>query len=240
MSQYKLVTVLLRYALPHPSALCLPLPAAHALTTTALHTWATLLCYGLADEAFRDTLPELLQQLHHFSSLPVTSDLPAGEPARLAAVLQVFRAAVGVASLTPAMLKLDDGNGVCGLRFLTYTFSLLAPDHPSPAFGWSHMSGLLAPLRHCLDVWLADDRLAVADGMRGVASLLHCLADYCHSLPAQVRPTLAPSCDIIIITLPPPQDPVGWLKHAEGLASAAVLKLLLQSPLYTTALQTLQ
>ena len=53
LSRHKLMEVILRYVIPHPSELSLPLDHAHSLRTCALGAWRVVLNYGMAAESLR-------------------------------------------------------------------------------------------------------------------------------------------------------------------------------------------
>lgn len=53
LSRHKLLEVIVRYTVPHPSELSLPLDHAHSLSTAALHTGRVLLHYGVGTEWLR-------------------------------------------------------------------------------------------------------------------------------------------------------------------------------------------
>ena len=50
---HKLMNVVLRYALLHPTELDLPEPEAYGMSISSLRVWRILLSYGLGSEAFR-------------------------------------------------------------------------------------------------------------------------------------------------------------------------------------------
>lgn len=53
VSQHKLMSVVTRYTVLHPSELSLPEEEAYDVSIASLRTWSTVLCYGICSEALR-------------------------------------------------------------------------------------------------------------------------------------------------------------------------------------------
>ena len=171
ISRHKLMDIILRCVLLHPTDMGLPSHQAYTLGEEGLRTWGVALGYGLGTNAFDDTYATFIKQLQSMASSRLRH-VGAPELRRAAAMVVVMECAVDIAGCTPDMMRVEGSNASI----------------PPPSIVWSHASGLLTPALHCLSAWLADmvDGGMELEKILCVSRLLHLVATHFVKLSEKV------------------------------------------------------